>query len=325
MPLNPTAGDTRKSCPFIVGCSWEIQHVQKMIKILSATRAPVLVFGETGVGKELVARCLHASGPWADQPYVGIDCGALPMTVIESELFGHERGAFTSASQPRTGLLEAAGAGTILLDEISNLPFEAQAKLLRVLEERKVRPIGSNRTRSFEARVIATTNMDLDRLMQLGQFRKDLYFRLNAVTIEVPPLRARTEDIPVLANHFINLSKSGERKVRGISPQVLEHFVRYPWPGNVRELKNCIERALAMGSGPEIIVEDLPKRIAHHLNRRLEPPSILKLQDVERKAILDALQFTNGDRVKAARLLGIGKTTMYRKVKEYARGVGKAG
>lgn len=324
MPINPTANDRRERCPFLVGCSWEIEHVRKMINLLCSTRIPLLIFGETGVGKEVVARCLHASGPWADQPYVGIDCGALSMTMIESELFGHERGAFTSASQARTGLLVAAGAGTILLDEISNLPFEAQAKLLRVLEEREIRAIGSNRMRSFEARVIATTNMDLDRLTQLGQFRKDIYYRLNAVTIEVPPLRARAEDIPLLANHFMSQSESGEGRVRGISPQVLEHFVRYPWPGNVRELKNCIKRGLAIGSGPEIEVKDLPKKIARVSNEGLEPPSSLKLRDLERKAILDALQFTNGDRAKAAKLLGIGKTTIYRKIKEYARDVGKA-
>ena len=289
-----------------------------MIARLCIARAPVLVLGETGVGKELVARSLHASSPWHDRPFVAIDCGALPTAIVESELFGYERGAFTGASQRRTGLLVAAGGGAVFLDEISNLPLEAQAKLLRVLEEREVRAIGGNRVVPFHARVVAASNKDLEEAVKLGQFRKDLFYRLNAVGIEVPPLRARIEDIPALVAHFISQETLATRKVSSVAPQALDHLGRYYWPGNVRELKNCILRALALGSGSEIEVSDLPKNIIENAGSSLEPASSFNLRDLEKNAILAALRAADGNRVKAARLLGIGKTTIYRKLQEYA-------
>jgi DNA-binding NtrC family response regulator len=301
----------------LVGHSERMKKVFRLISKVALQRHPVLIAGESGTGKELVARAIHAQGPWRDQPFVPVDCGALPPTLIESELFGHVKGAFTGATQSRRGLLATAGAGTVFLDEIGELPIELQSRLLRTLQEHEIRPLGSNERTRFEARIVAATNQDLDAAMKRGAFRKDLFFRLNVVSIKMPPLRERKEDIPALVRHFME-SFGTEKSVKHISDEVLGRLMSYDWPGNVRELENCIQRAVSLGSGTFIQMQDLPSNLLYHLGRT--PSSrqeLTTLQALEEQAIRQALRATGGDRVRAAKLLGIGKTTIYRKLKEY--------
>src|ERR1700726_2966249 len=247
----------------IVGTSAKIQDVMRMISRLKDTRTPVLITGESGTGKELVARAMHFRGPLAPMPFVAVDCGALVPTLMESELFGHEKGAFTGALKSKAGLFKAANGGTIFLDEIGELPLELQAKLLRVLQEKEVRPVGSNDKIPVDVRVIAATNRDLEQAYRNGSFRKDLYFRLNVVTVHLPSLRDRRSDIPMLAHWFL------ERYARGGSIQItsaaMKSLLQYDWPGNVRELENCIERAVALGDRRTIDFNDLPPAITSGL------------------------------------------------------------
>jgi DNA-binding NtrC family response regulator len=301
----------------LVGISDKMQRIYRLISKVALQRHPVLIIGESGTGKELVARAIHSHGPWRDQPFVPVDCGALPPTLIESELFGHVKGAFTGAAQARQGLLAAAGSGTVFLDEIGELPIELQSRLLRVLQEHEIRPLGSDARIRFDARIIAATNQDLDAGIKHGSFRRDLFFRLNVVTIKMPSLRDRKEDIPDLVRHF--LARMGkERPVAQVSDQALGRLMSYDWPGNVRELENCIQRAVSLGSGSFIQVQDLPSAMLYHLARQCSSPQDLTtLQALEQQAIRQALRATDGDRVRAAKLLGIGKTTIYRKLKEY--------
>jgi two-component system response regulator HydG len=326
LPIDEEA-PTRKQCVDIVehlgfggliGASERMQKVYRLILKVAAQRHPVLVLGESGTGKELVARAIHAQGPWRDKPFMPVDCGALTPTLIESELFGHVRGAFTGATQARQGLLAAAGEGTVFLDEIAELPVELQAKLLRAIQEREIKPLGSNERTRLEARIIAATNQDVDAAIQRGSLRKDLYFRLNVVSIKLPPLRERKSDIAALVRHFIARHGGKESRVAGISGEVMARFMNYDWPGNVRELENCIQRALALGSGPHIQMTDLPSNLLYLVG---SAPSrrqgLTTLQELEQRAIRQALEATGGDRVRAAKLLGIGKTTIYRKLKEY--------
>src|SRR5579884_1607484 len=234
----------------IVGASPRIQDVLRMIARLKDTRTPVLIAGESGTGKELVARAIHFRGVFAERPFVAVDCGSLVPTLIESELFGHEKGAFTGALRSKPGMLQSAHGGTIFLDEIGELPLEMQAKLLRFLQEKEVRPVGSNNKVKVDVRVIAATNRDLEAEYHAGRFRKDLYFRLNVVTIQLPPLRDRRSDIPMLTHWFL------DRYAKGSGAQVtsaaMKNLLQYDWPGNVRELENCIERAVALGDGKTV-------------------------------------------------------------------------
>ena len=296
----------------MVGNSAAMQEIYRLILKLAPRRQPVLITGESGTGKELVARALHERGPQASEPFVPVDCGALSATLIESELFGHVPGAFTGAAQRRVGLLASAGRGTLFLDEIGELPLELQAKLLRAIQEREFRPLGSNECRHFEARILAATNRDLAVQAREGKFRSDLYFRLNVLSIAVPPLRERKEDIPRLAQFFIARERSPEDAVTGISPEAAARLVEYKWPGNVRELANHIERAMAVTSGPLIRPKDLGLDAA-----AAEGGGLSFLAEVERKAIFDMLAATGGNRLEAAKRLGVGKTTLYRKLKEY--------
>ena len=301
----------------LIGHSDRMRRVYRLISKVAVQRHPVLIAGESGTGKELVARAIHAQGPWRDQPFVPVDCGALPPTLIESELFGHVKGAFTGATQSRRGLLATAGAGTVFLDEVGELPIELQSRLLRALQEHEIRPLGSNERARFEARIVAATNQDLDTAMKRGAFRKDLFFRLNVVSIKMPPLRERKEDIPELVRYFME-SFGTEKSVKHISDEVMGRLMSYDWPGNVRELENCIQRAVSLGSGTFIQMRDLPSGLLYHLGRT--PSSrqeLTTLQALEQQAIRQALQATGGDRVRAAKLLGIGKTTIYRKLREY--------
>lgn len=301
----------------LIGNSEKMQKVHSLILKVAPKPHPVLILGESGTGKELVARAIHANGPWRDKPFVPVDCGALAPTLIESELFGHVRGAFTGATQSRQGLLAAAQGGTVFLDEVAELPVELQSKLLRALQEREVRPIGSNERFPLEARIVAATNQDLKAAIARGTFRKDLYFRLDVVSIMVPPLRERRADIPALVRHFIERHGGRESGTTEVSYDTMARMLAYDWPGNVRELENCVQRALALSSGSQIEVRDLPSSLLNYLGQSPSSQQIATLRELERRAILQALEATDGDRLRAARLLGIGKTTIYRKLKEY--------
>ena len=300
------------------GGSARMQKVYHAVAKVAQTRDPVLILGESGTGKELVARAIHAQGPQPERPFVPIDCGALTPTLIESEMFGHVRGAFTGATQGRQGLLAAAGDGTVFLDEIVELPVELQPKLLRVLQEHEIKPVGSNQRIPMKARIIAATNQDLAAAIKSGTFRKELYFRLNVVSIKLPPLRERREDIAALVRFFLAKHRASEVGITGVSEEVMGRLVNYDWPGNVRELENCIQRALALGSAPQIRVVDLPSSLLYFVGQQArDPVAVATLRELEQRHILQALEATKGDRQRAAKLLGIGKTTIYRKIKEY--------
>jgi DNA-binding NtrC family response regulator len=312
--------EARQGLGTLIGASARMQRVYEMILKVATKRHPVLVLGESGTGKELVARAIHSFGPCRDLPFVPVDCGALSSTLIESELFGHVRGAFTGASQNRSGLLVAGGKGTVFLDEIAELPVELQSKLLRAIQEREVRPVGSNQRMPLEARIIAGTNQHLEGAITRGTFRKDLFFRLNVVSIKLPPLRDRKNDIPLLVRHFIDRYAGAAGGIKEISYDAMSRLMSYDWPGNVRELENCIQRALALGSGPEIEVRDLPSNLLYAMQNETGKRRFSTLREIERDAIRQALEISGGDRLRAAKLLGIGKTTVYRKIKEYELG-----
>lgn len=302
----------------LIGSSPKMERVYRLIEKVCEHTYPVLILGESGTGKELVARSIHFSGPRRNKPFAPVDCSALVPTLIESELFGYVKGAFTGAMHTKQGLIEAADGGTLFLDEIGDLPVDLQAKLLRALQEKEIRPVGSTDRIPITLRVIAATNRDLEAAVRTGSFRQDLYFRLNVVQIKMPPLRERKRDIPLLVNFF--LEKFGERHGSGrtISADAMARLMAYDWPGNVRELENAIERALALGSGPILHVGDLPSNLQFGTGERLpENDEFLPLDELERRAILRALREAGGDKLAAARLLGIGNTTLYRKLKQY--------
>lgn len=307
---------TQQGFGTLIGTSASMEKVYRLVLKVAERRHPVLILGESGTGKELVARAIHSYGSCHDKPFVPVDCGALTSTLIESELFGHVRGAFTGATQSRPGLLAEAKGGTVFLDEIGELPVELQSKLLRALQEREIRPLGSNERMSLDARIIAATNVDLEEAVQRGAFRKDLYFRLNVVSIRMPALRERKSDIPALVHFFLD-RHGAQEGVTGLSPDAMGRLMNYEWPGNVRELENCIQRALALGAGPLIQVKDLPTNLLYPAGGGSEGSDAVTLHEVERRAIMQALEAAGGDRVRAAKLLGIGKTTIYRKLKEY--------
>jgi two-component system response regulator AtoC len=313
--------DTETELHGIVGSSAKIQDVLRMISRLKDTRTPVLITGESGTGKELVARAIHFRGSYANRPFVAVDCGSLVPTLIESELFGYERGAFTGATRSKIGLFQAASGGTIFLDEIGELPLELQAKLLRVLQEKEIRPVGSNQKVKVDVRVIAATNRDLEREYKDGSFRKDLFFRLNVVTIHLPSLRERRSDIPMLVHWFL------ERLAPGESIQVtnaaMKNLLQYDWPGNVRELENCMERAVALGDRKLIDRGDMPPAInaeptqAEYAISDTSSPNSTDLEDIERATIERVFEQVNGDKVLAGKMLGISRATLYRKLKRY--------
>jgi transcriptional regulator with PAS, ATPase and Fis domain len=266
----------------------------------------------------LVARSVHFSGARKDRPFVPVDCSSLVPTLIESELFGYVKGAFTGALHGKQGLMEAAHGGTLFLDEIGEMPVDLQAKLLRVLQEREVKPVGSTERRKIDVRIIAATNRDLENGIKGGSFRQDLYFRLNVVQVKLPALRERKSDIPLLVTSFLDKFCDPQRTARAISEDAMRRLIAYDWPGNVRELENAIERAVALGSGPIVAVADLPSNLQYPTTERApEKDELLPLEELERRAILRTLRQTSGDKLAAARILGIGKTTLYRKLKQY--------
>jgi len=313
----------------IVGSSSKIQDVLRMVARLKDTRTPVLITGESGTGKELVARAIHYRGAFAKRPFVAVDCGSLVPTLIESELFGYEKGAFTGAIRSKEGLFQSASGGTIFLDEIGELPLEMQAKLLRVLQEKEVRPVGSNHKNKVDVRVIAATNRDLETAYKQGTFRKDLYFRLNVVTLHLPALRERRSDVPTLVHYFLDRAAPG--KMVNIAPAAMKCMVQYDWPGNVRELENAIERAVALGSQETLELHDLPPALMQGQEPQLALETLpypvksavanTDLEHLERVTIQRVFEQVKGDKALAGKMLGISRATLYRKLKRYNIGM----
>jgi DNA-binding NtrC family response regulator len=309
---------TRPGFADLIGVSVKMQRVYRLIERVSQHAYPVLILGESGTGKELGARSVHYSGVRRNKPFIPVDCASLVPTLIEAELFGYVKGAFTGALHAKQGLMEIADGGTLFLDEIGDLPFDMQAKLLRALQEKEVRPVGSTDRIPLSARIIAATNRDLDASVRAGTFRQDLFFRLNVVQIKIPPLRERKTDIPILVNWFLEKFSEANGRMRTISEDAIARMMAYDWPGNVRELENAIERAIALGSGPILHAGDLPTNLQYGTGDRLpQNDELLPLDELERRAILRALREAGGDKLAAARMLGIGKTTLYRKLKQY--------
>ena len=321
-----TALRDRQPAPSVegfVGDSAAMKRVYDLVDRLGDSEATVLVTGESGTGKELVAAALHRTGRRREGPFLAVNCAALPETLLESELFGHVRGAFTDARQNRSGLLVGASGGTLFLDEIGEVPLPMQAKLLRALQERRVRPVGSDHEVSFDARIVAATNRDLGALVEERRFREDLYFRLNVVEIHLPPLRSRGRDVLTLVQHFLTLAAEAEgRPVRKLSRDAAAKLLSYRWPGNVRELQNCVEHAVALARFDEITLEDLPERIRgyepdHVLVAAADVSQLVPLEEVERRYILRVLDAAGGQRKVAAQILGVDRKTLYRKLEGY--------
>jgi transcriptional regulator with PAS, ATPase and Fis domain len=302
----------------LIGKSAPMRRLYELIAKISQGTSPVLLLGETGTGKELVARCIHFMGLRRDKALVPIDCSALTPTLVESELFGHVKGAFTGADHSKRGLFQAASEGTVFLDEIGELPMFLQAKMLRALQEKEIRPVGSTETIPINVRVIAATNRDLEAGVRAGTFRQDLFFRLNVIQIKLPALREHKVDIPLLAAHFLDKFSGPLHLSHAISDDALRRLLAYDWPGNVRELENAIECAVALSDESILTLDDLASVPNWGSSEgSLDSNELVPLAETERRAILQALQNTGGDRLAAARLLGIGKTTLYRRLKEY--------
>lgn len=311
----------------LVGKSPQMQEIFALIRQVGPSRATVFITGESGTGKELVARAIHASSPRKDHPMVAVNCAALPETLIESELFGHERGAFTGAAERRLGRIEVAHGSTLFLDEIGELPLQMQAKLLRVLEDAKVQRLGGKNEVEVDARVLAATNRNPQKAVKEGKLREDLFYRLNVVQIYLPPLRERIEDIPLIAESLLrNLAMRHGAEVKRLEPAVLEKLMAYHWPGNVRELRNVLERAVILaGEGPittaqlSATLDMHPARLgdASQEGHRLTIPLGTSLHDAERELILATMKFTNNDRRKTAEILGLSLKTIQIKLKEY--------
>ncbi len=307
----------------LLGTSPAMRRMYELLDRIADSSASVLIAGETGTGKELVARALHERGRRKAGPFVAVDCASLPEPLLESELFGHVRGAFTDAHAARKGLFVQASGGALFLDEIGDLPLALQAKLLRALQTRCVRPVGANEEVPFDVNLIAATNRDLESAVEEGRFREDLYFRINVIHVEMPPLRARGGDVLLLAQHFVDryAAQAGKR-VTGLSPDAAERLLAYVWPGNVRELENCIERAIALTRHETIGLDDLPEKIrgfqrSHVLVAGDDPSELAPLEEVERRYVLRVMEAVGGSKTLAARVLGIGRKTLYRKLEQY--------
>jgi two-component system response regulator HydG len=309
----------------LVGSSTAMQEVYSLIDRVADTDSSVLVTGETGTGKELVARALHERSRRRSGAFVAINCAAVPDTLIESELFGHARGAFTDARNARTGLVVQANGGTLFLDEIGELPLTLQPKLLRVLQERKVRPVGGDAEVPIDVRLIAATNTDLDTAVDEKRFREDLYFRINVISIALPPLRARSGDVLLLAQHFLERSAAkADRPLTGIAPDAAKLLLAYSWPGNVRELHNCIERAVALARYDQVTVADLPEKVQQYKPSYVvvaanDPSELVSLEEMERRYILRVMEAVAGNKTLAAQILKMGRKTLYRKLERYGK------
>ena len=326
----------------LVGNSPDMEKLYRILSKVASTTHPVLIVGESGTGKELVARSIHTNGPNAHKPFIPVDCASLAPAMIEGELFGYVKGAVAGTTRSKTGLLAGIDGGTIFLDEIGDLPLDLQSRLLRALQDREVRPIGSDVAVPLTARILASTTRDLTQLVETGRFRKDLYFRLNVVTLRIPALRERRGDIPLLAAHILERMKGEHGLTYTFADEVLHLLMEYDWPGNVRELERAIERACSLSSGPVLHLGDFPTQMqdyqfqtqqslqqynqnlvatnASSLSTAVETLAVQSIADMEKHAILTTITQLHGDKLMAARLLGIGKTTLYRKLKEYGIG-----
>jgi two-component system response regulator HydG len=308
----------------ILGASPAMLAVYDLLDRIADAEASVLITGESGTGKELVARALHRRGRRKAGPFVAINCAAMPETLLESELFGHSKGAFTDAAQARTGLFVQANGGILLLDEIGEMPLGLQPKLLRALQERTVRPIGSTTEVPFDVRIVATTNRDLESAIEERTFREDLYYRINVVHVALPPLRARGSDVLLLAQQFAaHFATVAGKSMRGISTEAAEKLLGYTWPGNVRELRNTVERAVALARYETIVVEDLPEKISSYRRSHVvvasdDPSELVPMEEVERRYILRVLEAVGGNKTIASQVLGLDRKTLYRKLDRYA-------
>jgi DNA-binding NtrC family response regulator len=310
----------------IVGASPPMRSVYETIERAAPTDATILISGETGTGKEIVARSIHHRSRRAGGPFVAINCAAMAETLLESELFGHVRGAFTDARNARPGLFSQAKGGTLFLDEVGEMPLSLQPKLLRTLQERTIRPVGSDQEVAMDVRVISATHRDLETFVEEGQFRQDLFYRLNVIHLQLPPLRARGGDIALLAESFLKqMSAKAGRHIAGIAHDAMERLMAYPWPGNIRELQNCIERAVTLTRADVVGAEDLPDRVrgyvsSHVLVAGSDPSELLSLEEVERRYILRVLELVGGNKTQAAQILALDRKTLYRKIEQYRLG-----
>jgi len=305
----------------LLGDSPKMERAYDLIRRVADSQATVLVAGESGTGKELVARAIHRLSGRKDGPFVAVNLAAVPSTLLESELFGHVQGAFTDARKPREGLIVKARGGTLFLDEIGEMPLDVQPKLLRVLQERRVRPVGGDSEVAVDARIVAASNQDLERMVEEGRFRDDLYYRINVVQVELPPLRERGNDVLVLAQRFVSrFAEKLDKPVHGLSSSAAQRLLDYDWPGNVRELENCIERAVTLTRFDQLTVDDLPPRVRDHTSSRLVVPTesgpdeMLTLQELERRYIQAVLTAVDGNKSRAAKVLGLDRRTLYRKL-----------
>ncbi len=324
---NTTQKENKKEAPaktkkdanhaFVRGVSDASKKLNEYVALVAPTRMSVLVVGDSGTGKEYVASSIHKGSKRSEKPFVAVDCGAIPKEIASSEFFGHIKGSFTGAVTDKVGHFEAANGGTLFLDEIGNLSYELQVQLLRALQERKIKPVGSNKEIEVDIRVIAATNEDLSNAVKEGDFREDLYHRLNEFTIKVPPLRDRIEDLMLFANHFLEESNVElDKHVVGFGDEVLEAFKKYDWPGNLRELKNIVKRSVLLSQGDMITLDILPNDIAYASQNESKTYGLFKNQN-EQELILDALEKANGNKAKAARMLSIDRKTLYNKLKQY--------
>jgi two-component system response regulator HydG len=309
----------------LVGESEAMKKVFDLIRRVADTDTSVLITGESGTGKELVARALHEGSARGDASFIAVNCAAVPANLLESELFGHAKGAFTDAKRDRKGLFLRAEGGTVLLDEIGEMPSEMQPKLLRVLQERKLRPVGADGEIPFDTRIVSSTNRDLETAVEEGRFREDLFYRLNVVQIHVPPLRARGNDILLLAQHFLEqVAERMDKAVRGITSEAAKKLLEYDWPGNVRQLENVIERAVTLTQFDKLTVEDLPDKITAYEAPpqqlgAADPEHMLSLAELERRYIEQVLTATDGNKTQAAKVLGLDRRTLYRKLERWEK------
>jgi two-component system response regulator HydG len=307
----------------LLGASEPMKRVYDILDRVADVDTSVLITGESGTGKELIARALHRRSERRSGPFVAVNCAAMPEALLETELFGHAKGAFTDAKVARVGLFLRAAGGTLFLDEIGDMPLGLQPKLLRALQERVVRPVGSDEEIAFDARIVTATNLDLEAAIEEKRFREDLYYRINVVHVELPPLRSRGTDVLLLAQAFVErFAASTGRKVTGLSPAAAERLMSYAWPGNVRELQNAIERAVALARYAEITVDDLPEKIRNHKKTHVvvasdDPAEMLPLEEVERRYITRVLEAVRGNKMLAAQILRLDRATLYRKLAKY--------